>query len=131
MAHPSGRWLRRRRPGHNVIVASEEHARLTVTRTDVGIAIAGDVDVGTWQELSGALQRLVRRPRADRIVLDLSGLSFIDAHGLRLIVDAAAALPRPRRLTLVHPPPGLLRLAQILELDRRPGLAFERDGDAA
>lgn len=102
-----------------------------VTRTDVGIAIAGDVDVGTWQELSGALQRLVRRPRADRIVLDLSGLSFIDAHGLRLIADAAAVLPPPRRLTLVHPPPGLLRLAQILELDRRPGLAVERDDDAA
>jgi len=126
-----GGWSRRRPPGQNEGVDSGGHAGLRVTRTDLGVKIAGVVDVGTWHDLSGALHRVVRRPPAERIVLDVSELSFIDAHGLRLIAEAAESLSPPTRLAILHPPPGLVRIAEILELDRRPGLVFEGGGDAA
>lgn len=121
----------RRLSAQKVAATNGALARLRVTRTDLGVAIAGVVDVATWRDLSEALRVVVARTPADRIVIDLSGLSFIDARGLRLIAEAAESLRPPRTLALVHVPPGLVRIAQILEIDRRPGLVFEGAGDAA
>lgn len=113
--------------GQNETMAT--HAGLRVTRTNVGVALAGEVDAETWGDLSGALRGVVRTPPGYRIVVDLAELSFIDAHGARLIAEAADELRPPTHLSLIHAPPGLIRIADILELRRRPGLVFE-GGDA-
>lgn len=79
MNDPSLGGRPRRSSAQNVATTNGARAGLRVTRTDVGLAIAGVVDVGTRRDLSSALGRIDRRPPADEIVVDLSGLSFVDA----------------------------------------------------
>lgn len=111
-----------RRPlGHDATMG------LRVTRTEVGVTLSGAVDVETWGDLSVALDRVVRRPRGNRIVVDLADLSFIDAHGLRPLAEAAGSLPPSMRRSVNHTPP---QIARILRLPGRPG-RFERVNDAA
>jgi anti-anti-sigma factor len=102
---------------------------LAILPTDEGMALSGEVDLGTWTVLSDALQGVVgsTRDRPD-IVLDLAGLSFIDGHGLGLIAGAARKLGPPKRLVLRGARPALLHLAEVLRLDREPGLVIEGHG---
>jgi anti-sigma B factor antagonist len=49
------------------------------------VRVIGELDLATAPTLTGALQRL-ERP-CDRVVLDVSGLQFIDSTGLQLAVE--------------------------------------------
>jgi anti-anti-sigma factor len=74
------------------------------------IYVRGDLDIATADELD----QLLRRHTGDRLVVDLSELSFCDAKGLRALL--AAALIRRRdgdRLVLREPAPTILRLLDI------------------
>jgi anti-anti-sigma factor len=95
-----------------------------------GLAVAGEVDVATWATLANALRRAVEATGGTLVVLDLAGLRFIDGHGVALIVEAARALDPPRRLLLRGAPRSLLRIADVLRLEREPGIVVElRGGD--
>lgn len=124
-------WPRRSAGGQNGGVTKGRAAGLRARRTGTGLVLSGEVDAGSWGDLLGALRGLVSRPPADRMVVDVSDLSFIDAHGLRLLAETAGTLSPPRHLSVVRASPGMVRMARILELDRRPGLVFEGSGDAA
>ena len=65
------------------------------------VVVAGELDAAT----AGQLARRLSAPPAVRVI-DLSGVTFIDASGLRVLVDAT----RPRRATGVvcALPPGRL-----------------------
>jgi anti-sigma B factor antagonist len=49
------------------------------------VAISGEVDVGTEAALQQALLRIIRE-RGARLMLDLSGVSFMDCAGLRALL---------------------------------------------
>ena len=61
-----------------------------VTVQDVGglftITLGGELDLATVEQARDALQSV---PEGTAIVLDLTGLTFIDSTGLGLIADAA------------------------------------------
>ncbi len=65
------------------------------------VAISGDMDIASVPMLREQLLRLPR-PRAGRMVIDLSGVTFCDASGLAMLVGAS------RRADLLG---GVLRLA--------------------
>jgi hypothetical protein len=61
------------------------------------LILTGDSDLGSRAEWDRALRLLAGRPD-DALVLDISDLSFFDAHCAGAVLRVAAALPAPRRL---------------------------------
>lgn len=132
------RPLERLRSTHNLELAAAGPRplgrtifELTMVPADCGMAVSGEVDMRSWAALANALRRAADMA-ADgrRVVLDLTRLSFIDGHGVGLIGTVARALGPSRPLLLRGAPPILLRIAEIIGLDREPGLIIEgRDAD--
>lgn len=72
---------------------------LRVTRTGTGILLTGDADLASRQEFSAALRLLEDiRPPEGPLVLDLSKMSFLDAHSIGAVLRMAAGLRAPRRI---------------------------------
>jgi len=83
------------------------------------MALAGELDMVESDRVARELLRLeLSRPR--RIVLDLSGLTFLDSHGLATLLDAAdQSASLGCNLLLVAPPEPIMQLFRITLLDRR------------
>jgi anti-anti-sigma factor len=96
---------------------------------DPGMALSGEVDLTAWASVSRALDRAVAdHAEGQDLVFDLGDLSFIDAHGVDLIAEAAHRLGPSERLILQDAPPILMRIARILRLDRDPKLVIRGRG---
>jgi anti-sigma B factor antagonist len=85
------------------------------------ISPSGELDLATAPDLEAELLR-VEATDADAIVLDLSGLDFIDSNGIRLVVMAdARSRADSDRLALVRPSDGVFRVFVICGVaDRLP-----------
>jgi anti-sigma B factor antagonist len=91
------------------------------------ITLTGDLDPATAPLLDDALGTLVADDAVGRVVLDLSGLSFLDSSGLRVFVTAREALvSRGADLALRQPSANVSRLLDITGL----GEVIEVDGGA-
>jgi anti-anti-sigma factor len=62
------------------------------------------------------------------LVLDVSGLRFVDASGLRCLVELAESLTDPSRLILQSPTAEVRRLIDAASMHRLPALEI-RDSD--
>jgi anti-anti-sigma factor len=72
----------------------------------------GELDIASAGKLDRALRQ--GRRRGDEVVLDLSGLEFIDSTGLRVVVRAVeAAVQEGWELRLRHGPPAVRRVFEI------------------
>ena len=77
-------------------------------------ALTGAVDLSNVEELGSRLERAVSN-RALGLVLDLSGVTYLDSTGLRLVFRLVRQLAdRQQRLCLVVPPSS--RLSRLLSL---------------
>lgn len=85
-------------------------------RTRVIVA-KGEVHVSTANALSGALSAALDSGHTS-IVLDLTGVGFIDSTGLSVLLNGLRRVTRARgRLALVCVSPTVLRLFAITKLD--------------
>lgn len=81
--------------------------------TDHVLAVSGELDLGHAHTVEAEL-RAAEATDATQIILDLSGLDFIDSTGLRMIITANARSRADRhRLRLVRGPPQVQRLFEI------------------
>ena len=80
----------------------------------VRVAAAGELDLATV----GMLDEAIRRAWAtsDLILLDLSGLRFVDSTGMRLIADASLRIRRAGGRLVITRGPVLDRLVTLLDL---------------
>jgi anti-sigma B factor antagonist len=82
------------------------------------VTVAGDLDVVGGPELRQFVLDEVREGRT-RVVLDLTGVDFIDSFGLGVVIGA---LKRVRLLDgdlrLVVPEPRIRRVFEVCDLDR-------------
>ena len=77
-----------------------------------GLRLVGEVDLTSWNLLEAELNSW---STGDTDVhLDLTWLTFIDAHGAMLLVRAAERLGPGRSLVLHSPPSVLRRLLELL-----------------
>src|SRR4051812_27350270 len=76
------------------------------------VRVAGDVDLATAPALRSLLARTGRE--AD-VLVDLSGVTFMDCSGLSALLQARAH--HAGRLALKGPPPSLRRILAALELE--------------
>lgn len=83
------------------------------------VSLRGELDLSTVEKVEDELRRV--EERADKLlVLDLSGLTFLDSTGLRLMVTAdQRARKAGRRLAIVKGPETVHRVFTITKLDER------------
>jgi anti-sigma B factor antagonist len=80
------------------------------------LVLRGELDPHTAPQLRAETARALRDGRHD-LVLDLSGLTFIDSSGLRVIINShKSAAERGGRLVLRSPSQTALRLLDITGL---------------
>ncbi|MEV2269947.1 STAS domain-containing protein [Nonomuraea africana] len=81
-------------------------------------AVTGDLDLVSHGRLQGRLKDALNRHQPRQLTLDLSGVTFIDCYGLRLLIWADNQMrERGGRLVLKEPSRPVLRLLAVLELD--------------
>ncbi len=88
------------------------------------LALYGELDIASARVLRRKLQ-MARSSATERVVLDLSGLQFVDSAGLHALVQAQEALAGTgQRLALLRGPRAVQRVFELTEADR----LFEFDG---
>lgn len=91
------------------------------------VAVRGELDVDTSPRLLGEIHRLMAEG-ATLIVLDLTGASFIDSSGLRVLVHGGEALKASGGDLLIEGmSPAVEKLLELTGmLERRPDWSSER-----
>lgn len=81
------------------------------------IALVGELDPATAPQLDEAIESVLQDQGVNRLVLDLTGLTFLDSSGLRVFVTAREALSsRGGELALRGPSANTQRLLDITGL---------------
>ena len=102
-----------------------------VTRTTrrgrvADVALRGELDLSTAPTLRGCLAGLLQEePPPEKVVLDLSELSFVDASGISALLSAQQAL-RSRGGSVVLRSPSRLVRRVVKVLDLEQALPVER-----
>jgi len=79
--------------------------------------LAGEIDHAARPELTGALEGLRIGP-GDLVLLDLSGVTFLDSGGIHWLLRVAGeARATGAKLKIVEPSRVVLRLLQLTNLD--------------
>jgi anti-anti-sigma factor len=83
------------------------------------VRLAGEVDISNADQLEMEISGVVRND-AVGLVLDLSGIEFMDSAGIRMLFDLRTRLgARRQRLTLAVPQDSLIRGSLVVtEVDR-------------
>ena len=84
----------------------------------VVLALVGELDPQTAPLLTEQIEAVrARSDFSETVVLDLSGITFVDSSGLRVWIDAQKAMTADeRRLVFRHPSPHVARLLEITGL---------------
>ena len=86
---------------------------------DVVVSLSGELDLATADRLRTRLQRVVAaEPAPASVVLDVSGLQFVDAAGIAVLLSAQRALAaRGGRMSLRSPSRLVRRVVRVLDLE--------------
>jgi anti-anti-sigma factor len=96
----------------------EHPVREVVTRDGaIVVRLAGDLDVFHAQVVREALADAAE-PGADRLVVDLTEVDFLDSTMLGVLVEARAKLANRRGFLLAAPGPDVRRTLEVSGLDR-------------
>ena len=96
--------------------------RFATTERDVDdtttiLSVDGEIHVSSAPEFSGALSAAIESGRI-HLVLDLSGVMFIDSTGLSVLLNALRRVTRAGgKMAVVCSNPTVLRLFEITRLD--------------
>jgi anti-anti-sigma factor len=92
-----------------------------VSREGDAVHLQGDLCFESGESLSAALEELVEPDGT--LDVDMSGVTFMDLAGLRLLVRAARARGVSSPMVLHSPPPHVIRLMRATQtLNSVPGL---------
>ena len=83
------------------------------------IALSGDVDIAQRADLAALLSTAAKEARSQGrpLVIDLSGVTFMDSTGISCLIAACAELADPTDLHLVEVPRNVKRVLEITGLD--------------
>jgi anti-sigma B factor antagonist len=93
--------------------------QLQITRTEDGFRLDGELDMATADDLS---QIFRDAPSNDPIVLDFSGVSFMDSSGLRALLEGAGQPTGCGPVVIVNPSAQVRRVLDISIPGGTPGL---------
>lgn len=96
-----------------LVVHSESHGSAVL------VAAEGELDLDSAPTLREALARAVDESRAGTVLVDLSGVNFMDSTGLHALIWASrAAEQRGGWLRLVSPSPQVTRIIALTDLSQ-------------
>lgn len=82
------------------------------------IAVEGEIDISSADKLRNAIDLALEQP-TERVELDFSQVPYIDSTGIGVLVGAARrASDRKRTLSITGAQPNVLRVAQLLGVDK-------------
>jgi anti-sigma B factor antagonist len=93
--------------------------QLRIAPTEAGFELEGELDMATAGDLAEFLREAEKG--SDPILLDFSGISFMDSSGLRVILEAAAERDGGS-LVILHPTSQVQRVLDISIPGGTPGL---------
>jgi anti-sigma B factor antagonist len=93
--------------------------QLQITQTEDGFRLDGELDMATADDLS---QIFRDAPSNDPIVLDFSGVSFMDSSGLRALLEGAGQPTGCGPVVIVNPSAQVRRVLDISIPGGTPGL---------
>jgi anti-sigma B factor antagonist len=96
---------------------------LRITNTDNALWLEGEVDLSAEDDLTRALDAATKDGTT---TVDLSGVTFMDSTGLRVLLRRAAVLNGSGPLALRAPPARVQRLLDVAFPTGAPGLVIER-----
>ena len=86
----------------------------------VTVAVIGELDIATVPRFTGRMNDLLRRGRIHELILDLSGLAFIDAGGLRALTELRSRVEQQGAVLILDGvQPQMRRLIGIIGPERR------------
>jgi len=86
----------------------------------VTVAIIGELDIATVPRFTARMNDLLRRGRIHELILDLSGLAFIDAGGLRALTELRSRVEQQDAVLILDGvQPQMRRLMRIIGPQRR------------
>ncbi len=95
--------------------------RASVTRSGgtAVVVLVGELDLATADRLRARLLAVVRtEPVPERVVLDVSGLAFVDAAGIAVLLTAQRALAAAGGTVLLRAPSRIVqRVVKVLQLE--------------
>ncbi len=81
------------------------------------VRVTGELDLATCSDFEAALTAM---PAGERIVLDLTGCTFLDSSAIRVVLSSArVAAENGGALTIVTSDPGVLRTLEIANVEAR------------
>jgi anti-anti-sigma factor len=80
------------------------------------VLLEGEIDLAVRDALRAALDEATCS--GERVVVDMGGVTFIDSSGLHELMNACRSLNGAAPLVLDHVPPGVVRLCEIVGMDR-------------
>ena len=118
-----------RQPGGSGEEAATNGQLLTVRIEPVGadvsvVALSGELDLSTIPRIQGRLFEQLRSHSG--VVVDLTGLSFIDSSGIGLLIQAFRADDAGRMHTVVASGSQVERVFRLVGIDRALPLFAER-----
>ena len=97
---------------------------------DASVRLVGELDISTANALEDLLAILGGPGGPERIVIDLSGLRFMDSTGLRLLVAADLRLGDDgRQLRLIRGPEPVHRVFRLALLEERLTFVQKAEND--
>jgi anti-anti-sigma factor len=94
--------------GLRIVVSQQEATTM--------VALHGEWDLAEQERIRHAIRNVLRR-QPDRVVLDLSGLTFMDSSGLHVVLELARRAARLKIDLVVLPGPrAVRRLFELCEL---------------
>lgn len=113
-------------------MSESEGLRITVTEEPdelVLMGLSGEMDIATADAFSARVADIAGA-RPTRLVVDLSGLDFVDSNGLNALVQSSKAVEAAHGvLVLAAPQSRVRRLFEVVQLARE--VRLEDDVDAA
>jgi anti-anti-sigma factor len=92
---------------------------------DGTVAVAGDVDAASAEELSKTLQQGLDASRD--LLVDMGGVTFVDSEGIRCLLRAAATAHARGGIVRIRSAPNVMtRILDVLGLWAAPGLIVDR-----
>jgi anti-sigma B factor antagonist len=76
------------------------------------LGLTGEIDIANADDVDRELRR-IEETDAAVILVDLTGVSFIDSTGIKVLIGAAARSQSRNRLLLDAPSPAVLRVLRI------------------
>jgi anti-anti-sigma factor len=92
------------------------------TGTPRSIRLVGELDASNAEDLLESLSDEIEA--GGDLVLDISGLSFVDSMGLRSFLRIAAALEASGKLVLREPQRSVARTMELVGIEKLPNIAI-------